>query len=397
MHPEGLLGTAPNPDEDPSVARGEVAAFLAGRGRRADGINLDQALTVQPSRPELAQGLRRTSLRRIGCVGTGAGDRTAKQIWRQTRLDAVLLSISIAHLVSTLALASAWSRAPSFARAGMLALQVFMTVYSIIVVSHIFTHKPWFRSSKLNQVASMLNSINIGQSMQVYHLTHVRSHHRYNNDPKGADGRTKDLTSTFRYGKGDKPTGICRYALLGAATTFVDGGRGVLSATRLWCVGERELAIRSLAAIGPTKRTAELGQVRLDRMAQFAAISLFLVIDWRWVLVCYLPALYTAFVIVNVQNYYEHHRAAPSRRYANSVSHYGRLYNLLTFNDGYHQEHHLRPQAHWSELPRLRCELREELDRADRIVSPVPAVLGFLDRSRRRRASAAARDLEQPA
>jgi fatty acid desaturase len=36
------------------------------------------------------------------------------------------------------------------------------------------------------------------------------------------------------------------------------------------------------------------------------------------------------------------------------ISHYGRLYNLLWFNDGYHAEHHARPGAHWTTLPSLR-------------------------------------------
>ncbi|MCY0987385.1 fatty acid desaturase [Nannocystis sp. ILAH1] len=39
---------------------------------------------------------------------------------------------------------------------------------------------------------------------------------------------------------------------------------------------------------------------------------------------------------------------------ATGISHYGRLYNLLWFNDGYHAEHHARPGAHWTTLPALR-------------------------------------------
>src|SRR5690606_7456983 len=33
-----------------------------------------------------------------------------------------------------------------------------------------------------------------------------------------------------------------------------------------------------------------------------------------------------------------------------AVSHHGRLYNLLFFNDGFHDEHHARPRAGWREL-----------------------------------------------
>ena len=57
------------------------------------------------------------------------------------------------------------------------------------------------------------------------------------------------------------------------------------------------------------------------------------------------------------------------------MSHYGAMYNFLSFNDGFHQEHHLRPSAHWTTLPEVG---RDELYKVERIVSPFPAIVGFL-------------------
>jgi hypothetical protein len=37
-----------------------------------------------------------------------------------------------------------------------------------------------------------------------------------------------------------------------------------------------------------------------------------------------------------------------------TTSHYGRLYNVLCFNDGYHVEHHANPGVPWTRLPELR-------------------------------------------
>jgi fatty acid desaturase len=105
-------------------------------------------------------------------------------------------------------------------------------------------------------------------------------------------------------------------------------------------------------------------------------------LSWKWVAVVYLPAFFVALVLVNVQNYYRHYGANPDVRAADSVSHYGRFYNSLAFNDGYHQEHHLSPSTHWSKLPDVRERRRDSLDAQPRVISPLPAMLGFLHRGR---------------
>ena len=57
----------------------------------------------------------------------------------------------------------------------------------------------------------------------------------------------------------------------------------------------------------------------------------------------YLPGWTAGLLLCGVHGYYEHAHG--------TTSHYGRLYNLLLFNDGFHVEHHAHPSAHWTRLP----------------------------------------------
>src|SRR5262245_19308570 len=57
----------------------------------------------------------------------------------------------------------------------------------------------------------------------------------------------------------------------------------------------------------------------------------------------YLPGWLLGLGLCHIQGHFEHVRGA--------VSHYGRIYNWLFFNDGCHAEHHARPLRHWTALP----------------------------------------------
>jgi fatty acid desaturase len=303
-----------------------------------------------------------------------------RRMWRNSPADAILLALTLLQFAATIALAALtpfhlWPMAVS-------ALVVaFMVTYSVIVVSHLFVHQPWFVDARFNAIVSLVASANIAQSVQAYHLTHVRNHHRYNND-RGNDGSTADLTSTFRYSRDAGHASMPRYLVCSLRGSILEFAGTLLSLTRLCAVGPGESVLLGLASRNERRRAEELAQVRYDRLAQLAVTALLAALDWRWVLLCYLPAVALAFTLVNVQNYYRHYGARPESRYANSISHYGRLYNRLTFNDGYHQEHHLRPSTHWRRMPSVAARMRAQLDDAGRVVSPVPAILGFLDTGR---------------
>ena len=77
----------------------------------------------------------------------------------------------------------------------------------------------------------------------------------------------------------------------------------------------------------------------------------------------YLPGYLAGLLLCALHGFYEHHHG--------TTSHYGRLYNLLFFNDGYHVEHHARPGVHWSRLPDHRDAGARE--------SRWPAALRWLD------------------
>jgi fatty acid desaturase len=67
-------------------------------------------------------------------------------------------------------------------------------------------------------------------------------------------------------------------------------------------------------------------------------------LDPRFFLLVYLPGYLAGLGLCALHGHFEHARG--------TTSHYGKAYNLLFFNDGYHVEHHRAPGAHWTSLPR---------------------------------------------
>jgi hypothetical protein len=110
---------------------------------------------------------------------------------------------------------------------------------------------------------------------------------------------------------------------------------------------------------------------RLTPTPQLAAEVLLVLILWgvlatfhaRFFLTAYLPGYALGLGLCWLHGHYEHSRG--------TISHYGWLYNLLFFNDGYHVEHHARPGAYWTDLPR---QLQP-----DAPTSRWPAVLRWLE------------------
>lgn len=87
----------------------------------------------------------------------------------------------------------------------------------------------------------------------------------------------------------------------------------------------------------------------------------------------YAPGYALGMALSALQGRYEH--KAETGEPGSGVSTYGRLYNLLWFNDGYHVEHHRSPGEHWTRLPPQRLPGAAE--------SPYPPVLRWIEDLRR--------------
>ena len=95
-------------------------------------------------------------------------------------------------------------------------------------------------------------------------------------------------------------------------------------------------------------------------LSMWAAIAL---MAPRFFLSVYLPGWAIGLGLCFLQGHFEHAHG--------TTSNYGRIYNTLFFNDGYHVEHHAKPGAMWADLPAHVV--------ADAPVSRWPAVLRWLD------------------
>jgi fatty acid desaturase len=277
------------------------------------------------------------------------------RMWRYSSRDLVLVVLAAGQFAATTAWALAFHRLSLAWNLVAFAVITFAFYYNPIVITHNFLHTPFFRRRPFNQAFSVLNSANLFLPQVLYKYHHL-THHQYANDPV-QNGTTLDPSSTYRYGRNGRQEGFVRYCAL---SLFRDGGTGH--------------AFREAMRHGQQAQFAmELGVIAI-------VAAIWLAIDWRWVLLAYVPTFYFGWFLALLENYFEHHRASNQQnRFADSVSYYGPWYNNLMFNEGYHQEHHLKPHLHWTRRPQVHQELQSQIKQAGAYEARLPPLLGFLD------------------
>lgn len=288
-----------------------------------------------------------------GPVSLSAPATVRNGFWRHSRLDAILAACCLAQFTAvTLWLWHArdlgWG-----ANALMVLALTYFHYYNTIVASHNAIHCPFFRDRRLNRAFGVFNSMNLLIPQSIYEAHHY-VHHKHNNDPIRG-GTTLDPSSTYRYGRDGRHEHVLKYCLLGIF-------RGTSS------------------AYAELVRRGNLVQFRWEMAAIIVIIAAWLAVNPSAVLLGIVPMFYCSWFLTHVENYYDHYRARDADNpLANSVSYYGRIFNFLYCNEGFHQEHHMAPHVHWTERGRLSekfsARLRDEGSPPARYIS----LLGFLE------------------
>ncbi|WP_395837720.1 fatty acid desaturase family protein [Archangium violaceum] len=220
-----------------------------------------------------------------------------------------------------------WDALSEVGRAALLVLG-FVLLFWNYAVLHNHMHVPIARPRALRWLVSRTLGLACGFAYRGFHIHHF-NHHRYN-DGEGDWGRRRPGEGALTYlVRSTLTPWFWPYALLG----------------QIWKVASQ-------------KR----GQ-RAELVLDFVLLqgSLVVLALWRpWLALSYFGMVLLGQLTIHLLNLAAHHETDATQRDGLGVTSTSRLYNLLCFNAGYHQAHHLRPQAPWRELPALTARLAGE-------------------------------------
>ena len=206
-------------------------------------------------------------------------------------------------------------------------LNIFLIGTNYQCIAHNFIHNPFFKDPALNRGFSLINTLGIGLPQSLYRIYHIE-HHRHNNNPE------KDESSTHAHGKLGQEENIFSYSVLGVLRT-------------------------DLVELYTQARSKSI-LINLEIIFFVAFLVLLAQLNWKLTLGYVVTSYVFGQSFALWENYCEHHFADYTDRKRDSVSCYNSVYNLLWFNNGFHQEHHFAPQIHWTMVPQLTEKLPED-------------------------------------
>ena len=244
------------------------------------------------------------------------------------RID--FISVAVVMAVLSIQLLAVVRMAPWYT-----AVVILLLIRHVSLVEHNHAHLSVFRPRILNEILGWLCFLSNGIPLEFYRLHHVRNHHRYN---QRFESEERDWSSTFGFQGAsfpDSPIGKVYYVATFPLITI--------------CTCLIEL-LRSP------------GSRRLRRFATSIAIVAFIsillcVINWTGFVTFFAFPWLIVFFGHGFNNYDQHKgcsMADPINSANESLSFRGKS---IWFNIGYHIEHHMKPDLHWSQLPKLHNQI----------------------------------------
>lgn len=227
-------------------------------------------------------------------------------------------------------------------------IPVVLLVRQVSIVEHNIVHVPIFWGNFLNALFGWLCQLSNGLPLESYRIHHVANHHRYNNhfDPSARDWSSPFGFRGTRYP--DRPIGKLYYV---ATFPFLAHGESLIWFLR-----------------APTSKTTRAFLISLAVIWTASGVLIWLS-PAGFVKFFLLPWIVTIFGSGD-NNYDEHKGCKMTNLYDSANDRLDFFHTVLSFNLGYHVEHHLQPNMHWSLLPRYHKALG--LSSLDVRVQPPP-------------------------
>jgi fatty acid desaturase len=263
-----------------------------------------------------------------------------RRLFAHSYKDSYLVALCVLEIVLLVYAAVGFSSLSTAALGSIAILGVYLNCTNYQCIAHNFIHNPFFKSDGMNACFSVINSAALGVPQSLYRVHHL-NHHQYNSVVGDPNALHVDMSSIYRYARtAGVPEPLWRYALLGPLR----------------------------ADISFFTRRAILQGYGPRLAAEVVAMALFWTAlawcDLRYFVMFFLPVWYFGQTAAYAENYLEHYGATPGDRLADSVSCYGKFYNFIWFQNGYHQEHHYRPRVHWTKVAELRTsQMKSESQR----------------------------------
>lgn len=195
--------------------------------------------------------------------------------------------------------------------------------------NHHHQHTAVFKRKKLNRVLEFFYALHTGAITNLWVLHHNLGHHRHYLNQELDQSRWKK--------KNGATMGYWRYSLEVSLTAYY----------RAWMVGnkhkkqQKEFLVFGLITFS----------ILLLMIAYNPINSLFLFV---------FPMIISLFL--TSQATYKHHVGLDTKnKYEASYSDLNTFWNLVTGNLGYHTAHHVKPNAHWSDLPEVHKKMLDKI------------------------------------